>query len=75
MGTQLPHLNPLDYYVWSEVERKANAHYHSSVDVMKAKVEEEWANIPADTLRSVCLKFRARLELCIAAEGGIFEKK
>jgi hypothetical protein len=73
-GALAAHLNPLDYFVWSAVEKKACAVYHSNVDALKASVEKEWNNLSAATLKKVCKKFRSRLEACIAAEGGIFEK-
>jgi hypothetical protein len=61
--------------MWCEVERKACASSHSSVDALKAAVNREWANVDANTLMSVCNRFRSRLERCIAAEGGVFVKK
>ncbi len=69
-----PNLNPLDYHVWSTMENKACASYHSNATELKAAVEEEWANMLANTLKYVCSRFRARVEKCIAAEGGIFQK-
>lgn len=69
-----PNLNPLDYRVWSAVEKVACATNHSSVAALKKSVEEHWAKIPTDTLKKVCSKFCTRVEACIAAEGGIFEK-
>lgn len=69
-----PNLNPLDYYVWSAIERKACRTYHKNVGELKASVEAEWASMDEATLRKVCSKFRSRLEACIKAEGGIFEK-
>ncbi len=69
-----PNLNPLDYFVWSAVETKACSNYHSSVAALKQSVEEEWNNISAGTLKSVCSKFRSRIERCITADGRIFEK-
>lgn len=70
-----PNLNPLDYFVWSNVESKACAIYHSNVEALKTSVEEEWNNMSALTLKRVCSRFRSRVERCIAVEGGVFEKK
>ena len=69
-----PNLNPLDFFIWGAVERTACATYHSSVAELKKSVEEHWAKMPSATLRKVCGRFRTRLEACIRAEGGIFEK-
>jgi hypothetical protein len=69
-----PNLNPLDYHVWTRVEVKACAKGHPNVKALKASVEREWAKISDDSLVSSVNKFRSRIERCIAAEGGIFEK-
>ncbi len=56
------------------MENKACASYHSNVTELKTAVEEERANMSVDTLNYMCSRFRARVEKCIAVEGGIFEK-
>ncbi len=68
-------LNPLDYSVWDNVDKKANNVYHPNIDVMKTAVAREWEDMDADYVRKTCTRFRAKLEACIAAEGGVFEKK
>ncbi len=70
----LPNLNPLDYHMWSAIERAACATHHSSVDAMKTSVEEHWAKIPTPKMNKVCSKFCSMVEACITAEGSIFEK-
>ncbi len=67
-------LNPLDYSIWSHVDSRANNVYHANLDTMKAAVEYEWNNMDSNYVRATCAKFRSRLEACIAAEGGVFEK-
>ena len=67
-------LNPLDYYLWSTVEKEACASYHPNETALKASVEAEWDAISLAMLQSVCSRFRSRLERCISADGGIFEK-
>lgn len=69
-----PNLNPLDYFVWTHVEEKACATAHPNITAMKQAVNEIWARMDADILKSAISKFRSRLQKCIAAEGGIFEK-
>ena len=68
-------LNPLDFSMWNNVDRKANNMFHPNVDAMKAAVEREWNSMEEDYVRRTCAKFRARIEACIAAKGGIFEKE
>ncbi len=60
--------------MWGAVEKKACSDYHPSVNSLKAKVDEEWGKMSDDTLKRICHKFRFRLERCIAANSGIFEK-
>ena len=69
-----PDLNPCDYGIWGNVERKAYARPHPSVDAMKADVDEEWANMSEDFIRRTCSAFRPRLELMLEAQGGHFER-
>ncbi len=42
---------------------------------MKAAVEREWNSMSREYVKATCSKFRSKLEACIAAEGGVFEKK
>ncbi len=67
-------LNPLDFSVWNHVDKMANNVFHPSIDAMKAAVEREWTSMSADYVRATCARFRPKLEACIAAEGGVFEK-
>ena len=67
-------LNPLDYSVWEEVDKKANNVFHSNLDSMKAAVDREWTNMSPDYIRKTCRRFRSKLQSCIAAKGGVFEK-
>ena len=69
-----PNLNPLDYHVWTRVETNACATSHSNVPMLKASVNRHWAKMSAADLVCACKGFRRRLEACIAAEGGVFEK-
>ncbi len=69
-----PDLNPLDYAVWGEIERKACATPHKNVAALKVKVEEEWAAMSGEFLVKSCQAFRPRIEAMLAMEGGHFEK-
>ena len=69
-----PDLNPLDYAVWGEVERKACATPHPSVAALKATVDREWMDLDAAYLIRSCKAFRPRIEAMLAADGGHFEK-
>uniref|UniRef100_A0A0K2TWC8 Tc1-like transposase DDE domain-containing protein n=1 Tax=Lepeophtheirus salmonis TaxID=72036 RepID=A0A0K2TWC8_LEPSM len=39
---QSPVLNPLDYSVWWQIEKKACATRHPNLDSLKASVNEQW---------------------------------
>ncbi len=69
-----PNLNPLDYHAWRTVEDNACAQYPSNVTALKASIAEHWNTMPKDILEYVYKRFRSRIEQCIAAEGGVFEK-
>jgi len=69
-----PDLNPLDYGIWGNVERKACAAPHPNVASLKAAVEQEWTNMSEDFVVKTCRAFRPRLEAMIAAKGGHFEQ-
>ncbi len=69
-----PNLNPLDFSIWTHVAQEACHTSHQSVDSMKSTVEDVWNNMSVAYIKSTCATFRPRLEHCIAAGGGIFEK-
>lgn len=65
-----PDCNPLDYYVWSMVEKDVNQHYHTSVDSLKNKIQEVMTNLDKQVLVKACQRFRRRVEAVIDAEGS-----
>ncbi len=69
-----PNLNPLDYHTWTHIEEQACATPHPNVSSLKTSVEFYWDQMSAELIISVCKSFRARLEKCIDANGGIFEQ-
>jgi transposase len=68
-----PDLNPLDYYVWSVVEREVNEHPHTTKESLKAAILRIMTNINKDHLIKACKRFRSRIEAVIAAEGDFIE--
>jgi len=69
-----PNLNPLDFSIWGHIETTACASSHSNVDDLKASVDQVWTNMPRDYIHKTCKAFRRRLDMCVAAERGVFEK-
>ncbi len=64
----------MDSGIWGAIEAKVGKVPYLSVGTMKAAVDEEWANMSEDFVKRVGAAFRPRLEKCIAANGGHFEK-
>ena len=65
-----PDLNPLDYYVWSVVERVTNKSRHPNVASLRAAIEAAFANMDSAALQRACGRFRTRMEAVIEANGG-----
>ena len=68
-----PDLNPLDYFVWGEVERVSNKNPHPSREALKRTIEETMAAMDRAVVKRACGRFRSRLERMVAAEGGFIE--
>ncbi len=68
-----PDVAPLDYSIWSIVDKKVRAISHRNTAELREKIREEWADLPKEYMCKVCSKFRPRLEKMIAAVGSHFE--
>ena len=71
-----PDLTPLDFFFWGVMNHRIYAQKVSDIDHLKAHIKEEVDIIRADKslLRRVCRSVTARVEECINASGGHFEK-
>ena len=68
-----PDLNPLDYFVWGEVERVSNKNAHHSREALKRTIQETMEVMDRTVVKRACGRFRSRLERMVAAEGGFIE--
>uniref|UniRef100_A0A914D5C5 Uncharacterized protein n=1 Tax=Acrobeloides nanus TaxID=290746 RepID=A0A914D5C5_9BILA len=68
-----PDLNPLDYAIWTILEKKACAKPHPTVESLKRALVKAWDEISVDTLRKIVDDFPKRLKACVEADGGHFE--
>ena len=68
-----PDLNPLDYFVWGEVERASNNNAHHSRKALKPIIQETTEAMDRAVVKRACGRFRSRLERMMAAEGGFIE--
>ena len=67
-----PDLNPMDFGVWSILERKTCAVSHSNVEKLK-KLKESWAKIESETICATCDQVISRLHRVIIEKGEYIE--
>ena len=58
--SDLPNLNPLDYYVWSVVERVKSR--HPNMTSLRTVVEATFVGMNSVTLQRACEHFRPSIE-------------
>jgi inhibitor of nuclear factor kappa-B kinase subunit alpha len=68
-----PDLNPMDYSVWSILEKKVCSTRQNSLESLKEGLQRAWDEITEEDLRPIIDNFPKRLEACIKARGGHFE--
>ena len=68
----LPDLNPMDFGVWSLLEKKAGVVSHKNTDSLKRALLKCWEEIDPETLRPTCAQVPTRLGRVIRAKGGYF---
>ena len=62
--------NPMDFRIWSILQRKAFAVSHSNVEKLKKKLNESWAKIESETIRATCDQVISRLCRVIIEKGA-----
>ena len=67
-----PDLNPLDYFVWSYVEKITNMTSHNTKASLIAALRRVFTELPLAFVEKACSQFRIRIEL-IEAKGGYIE--
>ena len=68
-----PDLNPLDYFVWPNVENITNMTSHINKASLIAAICWEFAELPPALVEKACSQFWIRIEAVIEAEGGYIE--
>ena len=66
-------LNPLDYSIWSILEKRVCSTPHQTLESLKAKLMKEWDAIPRETLRAACELFPDRLKAVVKNKGSYIE--
>lgn len=69
-----PDSNPLDYAVWSHVQRKACQTRAPNLQILRRRVSAAWRALSQEEIRAFCMRFRSRLQKVVAARGSYFEK-
>jgi AraC-like DNA-binding protein len=68
-----PDLNPLDYFVWSVVERESNKSRHANIESLAKAIQKAFKNLDRDVLKNACERFRSRIEKVISVSGSYIE--
>ncbi|CAM1326495.1 Uncharacterised protein r2_g3551 [Pycnogonum litorale] len=70
-----PDLNPVDYFVWSALERLV---YHDGVEIqnvndLRRRILRAWQELPQDSINKAILKWPRRLQEVVNQNGGHIE--
>ncbi|PAA86665.1 hypothetical protein BOX15_Mlig022126g1 [Macrostomum lignano] len=66
-----PDLNPLDFSIWNQVDKRACRSFHTSLDSLRSAIHEAWeSELTPEYLVRCCKAFRGRLEKVIAQGGS-----
>jgi hypothetical protein len=68
-----PDLCPLDYSIWSILEREACAKPHKSLEELMSALRRAARNLDQEMINRAIDDFPRRLQACIDAKGGYFE--
>ncbi len=63
----LKYCNPLDYFLWSEVEREVNKHPHNTLASLNAKILVVMAKIDREVVIPACKRVQPRIEAVVEA--------
>ena len=66
-------LNPLDYFVWSYVEKITNMNSHNTKASLIAVIRRVFVELQPGLVEKACSQFRIRIEAVIEAGGGYIE--
>jgi hypothetical protein len=69
-----PDLSPIEH-LWAVVQRHVVFDPKASPSKFIADVEQAWREIPDLTIKKLLDSMPARIEACIASEGGVFDHR
>lgn len=69
-----PDLNPVDYCIWSELERRVfRGRIITSTEDLKKALKQEWKKFPQETINNAIDAFPKRLARVVQEKGGHIE--
>lgn len=68
-----PDLNPLDFSVWSILEKRVCATRHKSLESLKRVLVKAWDEFSDKEATRIIKSLKKRIDACIKAKGGHFE--
>ena len=68
-----PDFNPLDYHVWSVIEKRVNEHSHNTKDSLKDAIVWVMSDMNKKHLFRACNWFWPCIEAVIDTSGGFIE--
>lgn len=68
-----PDLNPMDFCVWSVLEKNACGKPHQTVEALKRSLQREWAKLSMDVVRAAVESTTKRLKEVVKLKGGFIE--
>ena len=67
-----PDINPMDFAIWSILERGVSTRYQPTLDSLKAVIQSAWTRLDEKVVWHSCASVKARLRLIFRAKGGHF---
>jgi inhibitor of nuclear factor kappa-B kinase subunit alpha len=66
-----PDLNPCDFFLWGWLQQVVNNKSHASISHLRRCLEQAWAKLDQNMVKSACVQeFQRRLNLIIKEKGG-----
>ena len=75
MGTPLPDLNPLDFYLRGNLKSVVYRGKPTTVCDLKLAIEADIARIPRETCKAAIQNFKRRAQECLVLKGGHIEHR
>jgi hypothetical protein len=69
-----PDYKPLDYFMWSEVEKEVHKQPHNNLASLKDKISEVMTTIDREIAILPCQRFWPQIEAVVEASGDLIKK-